>query len=152
VSATGGAVAGSMISGSQIANHSIHRSKLAADAMPRVGPRGPQGYVGSVGPQGPQGAVGATGGFDPNKITYVAGQPLYVAPGGSDTTIVDCTSGQKVISGGFDIAGDLGSGFAYTSRPVTDTATGLPGWQIAVDNGYASGYAAGTPYAVCASA
>lgn len=65
------AMAGGLIDGSQISNHSIHRSKLAKDARGLRGFRGftgPQGPVGSQGPVGPQGPKGDDG--KPSKVDY----------------------------------------------------------------------------------
>jgi Collagen triple helix repeat (20 copies) len=55
------AMAGGLINGSQISNHSIHRSKLAKDARGLRGLRGFRGFRGFTGPQGPQGPLGAQG-------------------------------------------------------------------------------------------
>jgi hypothetical protein len=55
------AVAGGLIDGSQIANHSIHRVKLAKDARAKRGKRGRRGFTGPQGLAGPKGDAGAKG-------------------------------------------------------------------------------------------
>jgi hypothetical protein len=55
----GAAVAGGLISGKQLRNHSVPQWKLTGQAISSL--RGQQGPVGLQGPQGPQGATGPTG-------------------------------------------------------------------------------------------
>jgi hypothetical protein len=61
----GAALASGLISGKQIANHSIPEKKLTAKAIKGLrgmhGPAGPQGPEGATGATGPQGATGANG-------------------------------------------------------------------------------------------
>ena len=64
----GSAVAGSLLSGSKIMNHSIPQSKLTARAIASLsgrrgpaGPAGPTGLTGATGATGAQGPRGATG-------------------------------------------------------------------------------------------
>ncbi|HEY2310809.1 MAG TPA: hypothetical protein VGH46_06820 [Gaiellaceae bacterium] len=65
----GAAWASGLISGKQIANHSIAEKKLTAKAIKtlhgRQGPAGPKGPSGAAGPQGPPGAKGDTGATGP---------------------------------------------------------------------------------------
>ena len=68
----GAAWASGLISGKQIANHSIAEKKLTAKAIRTLrgqqgpaGPQGPEGATGATGPQGPQGAKGDTGATGP---------------------------------------------------------------------------------------
>jgi hypothetical protein len=53
---SGGAIAGTLISGSQIKNHSIAAKKLTAGAIQQL-----RGHRGPAGPTGAQGTAGASG-------------------------------------------------------------------------------------------
>jgi hypothetical protein len=80
------AVAGGLISGSQIANHSIHKDKLARDARAPHGLRGftgPQGPAGEKGPQGPKGDKGDDG--KPSKVDYGVAKVNVSRGGGAYT-------------------------------------------------------------------
>jgi hypothetical protein len=72
---SGAAVASGLVSGRQLANHSVPEWKLTARAISSLrgqegpsglqGPEGPQGATGSTGPIGPMGPIGATGATGP---------------------------------------------------------------------------------------
>ena len=77
----GAAVAGSLLSGSRIENHSIPQWKLTQRAIASLrgqqgpaGPAGPTGPQGATGPEGPKGATGATGSQGPQGATGPQGQ------------------------------------------------------------------------------
>ncbi len=76
------AIAGGLINGSQIANHSIHLSKLAKDARPMPDDRGPRGFTGPQGPAGPQGAAGAKGDIGATGAQGATGQQGQRGPQG----------------------------------------------------------------------
>lgn len=73
----GAALAGGLISGRQIVNHSIPERKLTGSAIKALhgarGPAGPQGLRGATGPQGPPGDPGATGPQGPGAISILKG-------------------------------------------------------------------------------
>jgi hypothetical protein len=144
LSATGAAGAAGLISGSQIKNHSIHRIKLASDALPKPGPRGLRGSTGAAGPAGGPGVVGPAGGFDPNKIQYVTGPDTPIATGANPAVLTaTCPTGTKVLAGGFFAT----VGITYVSRQDTVGNS----WVVWVDaTGGPDGH--GSAYAVCGSA
>jgi hypothetical protein len=144
LSATGVAGATGLISGSQIKNHSIHRIKLAADALPKPGARGLRGATGVAGPAGAQGVAGANGGFDPNKIQYVTGPDTAITTGMNPAVLAaTCPTGTRVLAGGF-IAN---TGITYASRQDSVGNS----WVVYVDaTGAPDGN--GSAYAVCGSA
>ena len=78
------AIAGGLINGSQISNHSIHRSKLAKDARGLRGFRGFTGPQGPVGPQGPKGEKGDDG--KPPKVDYGVAKVNVSRGGGAYST------------------------------------------------------------------
>jgi hypothetical protein len=140
LSATGAAGATGLISGSQIKNHSIHRIKLAADAIPKAGARGATGAAGAPGVAGP---AGLTGGFDPSKVKYVLGPDVTVAPGNSGTADAYCPTGAVELGGGLLTDARL----IFSGSPTT----GGHGWEVTVYNDLTVG-ADVSAYAVCGSA
>ena len=59
---SGAAVAGGLVSGKQLVDHSVQEWKLTGRAISSLrGQRGPTGSQGPAGPQGPKGATGLTG-------------------------------------------------------------------------------------------
>jgi hypothetical protein len=78
------AMAGGLINGSQISNHSIHRSKLAKDARGLRGFRGFTGPQGPVGPQGPKGEKGDDG--KAPKVDYGVAKVNVSRGGGAYST------------------------------------------------------------------
>ena len=124
VALSGTAVAGTaMITGAQIKNGTIRMIDLHSSTKTALkgqrgeaGPRGPVGAAGQQGPQGltgPAGATGATGAsgangangnngtFDPNKVQYITGPKVIVAPGETTSAMATCPAGTTAISGGF---------------------------------------------------
>lgn len=70
----GAALASGLISGKQIKDHTIARSKLTRKAIRQLkgnrGPAGPRGLTGSQGPTGATGATGATGPVGPSNAYF----------------------------------------------------------------------------------
>src|SRR3954471_13632296 len=97
----GAALAGGLISGTQIENHSIPAKKLTKSALKALhGQRGSKGLAGALGPQGPQGPqgpkgatgdTGQTGPVGPSEAYSAYGST--VALGTAFTTIVSLTLG-----------------------------------------------------------
>jgi Collagen triple helix repeat (20 copies) len=94
----GAALAGGLISGTQIKNHSIPAKKLTKSALKALhGQRGSKGLAGALGPQGPQGPKGATG--DTGQTGPVGPSEAFsaygstVALGAAFTTIVSLPLG-----------------------------------------------------------
>jgi hypothetical protein len=133
----GVAIAGGLISGRQIANHSIPENKLTGKAIKALhgsrGPAGPQGSKGSRGPTGPQGAQGPpgpTGPAGPGAISINQGnvpedatRTLHLLNQGSN--FVDayywCTSAAV----GLELTGYGGTVFASGDRAQDGTISSL---------------------------
>jgi hypothetical protein len=108
-----------------------------------IGPTGPIGLLGPAGPIGPTGATGVTGAPGVAGLTGTIGptgeagsvQPFSVQ--GTATTIanppigqvfdvsVNCPPGSTVLSGGFNVSGDMTSG---APRVLTSMATSTTTW------------------------
>ncbi|GAA4126494.1 hypothetical protein GCM10022215_36180 [Nocardioides fonticola] len=122
VAGTGGAVAGSLITGKDVKDGSltgkdIKDSSLAAADLSAgaksslAGPAGPAGPAGATGPagpagpagaQGPAGAVGATGPAGPSGISnyQVLSQQVALAANASGAQLtLTCPAGTKVLGG-----------------------------------------------------
>ena len=98
------------------------------------------------GPSGPAGPAGAASGFDPGKITYVAGPETDLpanAAAGAQTLTATCPSGTKVIGGGFPSIALEGASIA--------TADGT-GWSLIVVNATDVDIPNAFAFAVCAGA
>jgi hypothetical protein len=65
------------------------------------GTRGTAGFGGAQGVAGAQGAQGVAGGFDQNKLLYVAGPDVTLQPGDVGSASAICPAGTAAISGGF---------------------------------------------------
>jgi hypothetical protein len=149
-----------VITGAQIKNGSIGLADLSAKAKRALkGQRGPRGYTGAPGAQGAQGAPGAqgangaNGGFDPAKVSYVAGTPVDIAPGNEATVIANCPAGTKVIGGGFssDVwhgANPFGSLYMTDQGPLS---SGLGWFAYLYNSASAPDDATVNAYAVCAA-
>src|SRR5438034_9231566 len=116
------------------------------------GPQGPAGQTGPQGPQGPQGSggvpgpAGPTGDRGPQGIQGIQGlkgdKGATGPPGvsgykvetgtGQPTATATCGEGQKVVSGGASLSGDIGGVALQQSHPNDDNT----GWvATAVDLG-----------------
>jgi hypothetical protein len=121
VSLAGVSVAGGVLLGTQIKDHTISASKLTHNAVRflrgKKGLRGPAGTPGVQGVQGvpgPQGAQGPAGTFNPAKVTQVKSDTVTVPGGGGITTVsVDCPTG-TVLTGGGAVTTSLS---LWASRP-----------------------------------
>jgi hypothetical protein len=117
LSATGGAVAGSMITGKQIKDGSLTgkdvkdgslaSGDLAADTRAVLtgpaGPAGPKGATGATGATGGAGSPGATGATGPvASLGYqiVVGSSPTVVTGSSASVSVSCPAGKKAVGAG----------------------------------------------------
>jgi hypothetical protein len=131
-SATGGAVAGSLITGKQIKDgsvtgkdlkdKSVAASDLAADA--RV--PGPAGPVGLTGPPGPSGV---------NTLQLVDKASALTNPNTPVSVLASCPAGQKATGGvGFWFASGVPAKFALTDNLGGGVAssTGVPGQDILI--------------------
>ena len=140
VAAASPAIASSLITGKQIAHHTIHKINLASDAMPK---QGKVGRAGAQGPAGPAGAQGPAGGFDPSKVAVVQNSAV-VAADGQQTITASCASGAKVIGGGFNGGG---TAVTFNSQPTSDGT----GWAVGVLNISDTASVTASVYAICAS-
>lgn len=73
----------------------------AQGAKGDTGSGGSTGSAGTTGPAGAPGSTGASGTFDPNKLQYVEGTAVVVAPGATASASAVCPTGTTAISGGF---------------------------------------------------
>lgn len=113
---SGGAIAGTLISGSQIRDHSIPAKKLTSEAMRLLrgsrgakgpkGPAGPQGATGAEGPPGPKGDPGAPGTAATNLWAVVnPGGGLVRGKGVTGTSTEPDFSGDFVVAFDQDVSG-----------------------------------------------
>lgn len=94
---SGGAIAGTMISGSQIKNHSIPAKKLTPGAVRHL-----RGHRGPAGPSGPTGAQGPAGPAGVSTITTVSNSTPICAFGNTcdvASVTATCPSGYYVVGG-----------------------------------------------------
>jgi hypothetical protein len=132
------ATADSLITSAKIKNGTIQMVDLSAKTK--------RALKGARGPQGAQGVPGPAGGFDPAKVTYVAGPKVTIAPGTGTSQTVDCPAGAKALSGGWVvIAGGVGE--VYASRSYDSGAS----WTIQVWNHGEFTDADIEPFVVCAA-
>src|SRR5580765_1516833 len=98
LSASGGAVAGGLITSKQIKDNTITTQDIkngtitAADLAPGTAVTGPQGPAGAAGAAGVAGAAGISG------YQVVDGPSTTIASGGSGSASVVCPSGKKVVA------------------------------------------------------
>jgi hypothetical protein len=141
LSAAGGAVAASQITGRQIKNSSLtgadvrNKSLTPADfrgtVRGRTGPAGPQGAAGAPGPAGPQGPAAAA-------ITDIIGTPVGMCSGdpGGDCQVgfafAQCPDGQVITGGGFDYTDDKAA--TNSSVVVNDVDITGSAWIVVMVN------------------
>ena len=153
VALAGTATAGTaLITGAQIKNGSIGLADMSPKAKAALkGARGPQGPAGRMGPMGAAGLAGAqgvqgpAGGFDPNKITYVEGATITIAPQDAQSALVACPAGAKAISGGWVVIS--GGSEVFGSKSYNSGVS----WSVLVWNDSEFTDATVTPFAVCAA-
>ena len=158
VTVTGQNIKDGTITGKDVKNRSLGKSKLSATALSSLtgergpaGPEGPQGPQGLRGPAGPAGPVGQTGPkgetgpagpagpAGPQGPTGVSAYQVVVTPVANATTIakgqtgrvgVVCPQGKKVFGGGVAHYPENGNARVVESTPA-DTGTG---WTALVYN------------------
>jgi hypothetical protein len=113
-SITGGAVAATVITSSNIKDGTIQLRDLSPAARAALkGQRGPRGV------SGPPGSQGVAGGFDLSKITIVTSAPFNVpAGGGLAGAFATCLVGSKLIGGGGGF--QSGAGIVAYDAPLGD--------------------------------
>lgn len=126
----GTATAATVISGSQIKNGTVTKSKLTPALRRQIDARPLRGL------QGPP------GGFDPAKVTYVLGPSTTMAPGDVVTVQAFCPPGTKAIGGGYLAVAGLVSTIA-----IPDGS----GWQAIVGNDTGVVTETNAAFAVCAA-
>ena len=158
VTVTGQNIKDGTITGKDVKNRSLGKSKLSATALGSLtgergpaGPEGPQGPQGQRGPQGPAGPIGQTGpkGADgpagpagptgAQGPSGISGYQVVVTPVAEATTIpkgqagrvgVVCPQGKRVLGGGVAHYPENGIARVVESTPA-DTGTG---WTALVYN------------------
>jgi hypothetical protein len=122
----GAAWASGLISGKQIANHSIPAKKLTAAAVKALhgqrGPAGPQGPKGDTGSQGPKGETGATGPQGPGAKSFNIHVPDDGGLGHTLTTI-DGVEVVYVCGAGIELQIDAGGGTVFASGDEAQDGT-----------------------------
>jgi hypothetical protein len=128
-----GAYASGLVTSAQIKNGTIQLADMSSTAKQAL--KGQQGAAGAPGATGAQGLSGLTGlsglpglngGFDPNKVIYVAGTPVTDPPGAVVSATAVCPQGTIVISGGAYTSIASVAGSESHGSPTT--------WYIIVDN------------------
>jgi hypothetical protein len=138
VALTGTAIAGSgLITGAQIKDRSVGYVDLSGSAVAKL--RGNQGRTGPAGP------AGVAGGFDPAKVSYIAGTKTDLPPNAPGVTNLQatCPAGSKAIGGGAFI----GVAFAGFSGPTVDGTS----WAVVANNATSVDVPAAYAVAVCAA-
>jgi hypothetical protein len=158
VTVTGKNIKDGTITGRDVKNSSLGKSKLSATAVSSLtgargpaGPAGPQGLqgpqglkgaqgpVGPIGPTGPKGDTGATGQQGPPGPSGISGYQVVVTPvsqavtipkGHADRVGVVCPPGKKVLGGGVAHYPTNESARVVESTP-SDTGDG---WTVLVFN------------------
>jgi hypothetical protein len=139
-SITGTAVAKTLITSSDIKDHTIQTvdisARAAADLRGQQGPAGPAGTTGATGATGATGSTGAQGPagpaggpLDPSRIVHVAG-PVFTLPAGQPGPTyyaAPCPAGAIALGGGFTVTGPV----HVSSSQASDFQQG---WQISADN------------------
>jgi hypothetical protein len=116
----------------------LNRSLLAADFKPGQIPKGPKG---ATGPVGPAGAAGLSG--------LVSASETVGPSAGSHSVTVNCATGKKAISGGWQEAGVNSS----SNQSITQARIQTDGTSYRVDGKLSSGSDSWslTAYIVCAT-
>lgn len=107
--------AGSLVTSAQIKDHTIQVSDIAPSTLAYLRSRvGPRGFPGA---RGPSGTIGPAGGFDPKKVSQVAGHgDVKVGQGVLMSDVAFCPAGTVLIGGGGLVSGAV----MQTSAPVAD--------------------------------
>jgi hypothetical protein len=170
VSASGGAVAGSLITGKQVKDGSLtgkdvkNGSLKAADLAPGLARRGATGATGAKGDTGPAGVPGAKGDPGAQGAPGISGLEVVSATSVSDSNIykqqaVTCPAGKTAISGGStNAAATQPAPLALVvSQPgrngiAANAGQSPDGWFVAMneESAYGSNWNV-TAYAVCAN-
>jgi hypothetical protein len=134
-----GAIAGTLISGSQIKNHSIAAKKLTAGAIQQL-----RGHRGPAGPTGAQGTAGASGPAGIDSV-HTFSQAASYGAFGSGTSVAQATA--TCPTGSFVVGG---SANANTIETPISTFAGTTTYGAVSDN--SSSFAGTlTVTAICAS-
>jgi hypothetical protein len=123
------------------------------------GPQGPQGPQGEQGPQGPQGPAGAAGsngtngsdgtsGSSNSKTSKLRTVRKEVGPNRvvAKSLRVSCPKGQRIVTGGYSIPGNIPAITAKESRP-----NGTTGWFARAFRARGTGAWKFVVYAVCST-
>ena len=175
VTVTGKTIKDGTVTGKDVKNRSLGTNKLSAGAVSSLagkpgpaGPQGPAGRSGEIGPVGPAGATGDSGPAGPPGVAGppgpqgVAGPPgatgisgweyrvsngVRIAPGGTDTTRINCP-------GGFPVGKMALGGGASATHPHAHVSSSTPyetgtGWEAEFHN-EASVAVTGYAWVICA--
>ena len=181
VTVTGQNIKDGTVTGKDVKNRSLGKSKLSATALGSLtgergpaGPQGPQGPAGQRGPQGPAGPIGQTGpkGTDgaagPAGPTGAQGSPgisgyevvttpvayeVEVPPGQPRDVSISC-SGKRVLGGGVATYPVTSNAQVTASAPYNNPGFSGAGWTANVFNKATGQYATSFKayaWAVCAN-
>jgi hypothetical protein len=122
----GAAFASGLISGKQIANHSIPAKKLTASAVKALqgqqGPAGPKGATGPQGSPGPKGDTGPTGPPGPGAKSFNI-HVLDDGGSGHTLTTIDGVEVVYVCGAGIELQIDAGGGTVFASGDKAEDGT-----------------------------
>jgi hypothetical protein len=175
VTVTGQNIKDGTVTGKDVKNRSLGKSKLSATALSSLtgerGPAGPEGPQGQRGPAGPAGPIGQTGPEGPAGKDGSQGPPgasgisgyevvttpveyeVSVPPGQSRDVNISC-SGKKVLGGGVATYPVTSNAQITASAPYDVGQTRGVGWAANVHNRAAAPYGASFgayAWAVCAN-
>lgn len=116
-----------------------------------IGPIGPQGPQGETGPKGEKGDKGETGESGAPGVSGISGWEKISTSSGSTvdqdkTIIATCSSGKKVLSGGYIIDSPTVTFYTVANYPVTDNS-----WSATVHRSATTGVWTLTTFAICAN-
>ena len=132
LSATGGAVAGSMITGKQVKDSSL-TGKDVKDQSLEAGDLTADATLALTGPKGPAGPAGAPGVTGLQTVTVTSDT---VSPGTSVSLTAICPAGKKVLGG--SAAWD--NGYPGVTYPLLADRWNVVGKNPGANNGSLSGY------------
>ena len=109
-----------------------------------------QVQVTASGVPGPKGDPGAPGGFDPSRVSRVAGDPVEANPLAAYTSAtVSCPTGTVAIGGGWYLESTAAAGEFHVARSYPSASLGA--WSFRFKYTGASTQTV-SPYAICAGA
>jgi hypothetical protein len=155
VTVTGKNIQDGTITGKDVKNRSLGKSKLSRTALSSLtgqsGPAGPQGAPGSKGEPGEQGPIGETGPQGPSGVSGYeirVSQGMSIPKGQTYGDQVNCTSGKSVLGGGVANYPNAAPARVVSSAPGGANGDST-GWSVQVYNAGDTAFSSYT-WAICA--